>query len=262
MQPNVPLNKYHFIIYIKGVCLKYILKVFWTYGSDKTHPKGVLQDFKKVPFFLKIAYFAPLNALRAHTAWSKKTTLLQCFLGHACLQHYTWVAPPGKSHSTFTNSVKISLVKDNCKSADPWPLIRPLAIVHLVCIQELYVLYLIYLMHIYKYYILLLSYIVYLYYNYWYILICCFFLLLWHFFSIQMILIWFFFYKKKKKQHDVMIINLCKIWRLILVIWFHMWLHNHFFFYWFCYCWSVYSHWEVVCFDTPLFSPLMFELWP
>ena len=28
MQPNVPLNKYHFIIYIKGVCLKYILKVF------------------------------------------------------------------------------------------------------------------------------------------------------------------------------------------------------------------------------------------
>ena len=67
----------------------------WTYGSDETYPKRVLQDFKKVPFFLKIAYFAPLNALRAHTAWSKKTTLLQCFLGHACLQHYTWVAPPG-----------------------------------------------------------------------------------------------------------------------------------------------------------------------
>ena len=67
----------------------------WTYGSDETYPKRVLQDFKKIPFFLKIAYFAPLNALRAHTAWSKKTTLLQRFLGHACLQHYTWVAPPG-----------------------------------------------------------------------------------------------------------------------------------------------------------------------
>ena len=38
----------------------------WTYGSDETYPKRVLQDFKKVPFFLKIAYFAPLNALRAH----------------------------------------------------------------------------------------------------------------------------------------------------------------------------------------------------
>ena len=66
----------------------------WTYGSDETYPKRVLQDFKKAPFFLKIAYFAPLNALRAHTAWSKKTTLLQRFLGHACLQHYTWVPPP------------------------------------------------------------------------------------------------------------------------------------------------------------------------
>ena len=65
------------------------------YRSNETYPKRVLQDFKKVPFFLKIAYFAPLNALRAHTAWSKKTTLLQPFLGHACLQHYTWVAPPG-----------------------------------------------------------------------------------------------------------------------------------------------------------------------
>ena len=40
----------------------------WTYGSDETYPKRVLQDFKKVPFFLKIAYFAPLNALRGHTA--------------------------------------------------------------------------------------------------------------------------------------------------------------------------------------------------
>ena len=76
----------------------------WTYGSDETYPKRVLQDFKKVPFFLKIAYFAPLNALRAHTAWSKKTTLLQRFLGHACLQHYTWVAPPGGIHpSIFQN---------------------------------------------------------------------------------------------------------------------------------------------------------------
>ena len=65
----------------------------WTYGSDETYPKRVLQGFKKVPSFLKIAYFAPLNTLRAHTAWSKKTTLLQRFLGHACLQHYTWVAP-------------------------------------------------------------------------------------------------------------------------------------------------------------------------
>ena len=74
----------------------------WTYGSDETYPKQVLQDFKKVglglPFFLKIAYFAPLNALRAHTAWSKKTTLLQRFLGHACLQHYTWVAPRDFAH--------------------------------------------------------------------------------------------------------------------------------------------------------------------
>ena len=33
----------------------------WTYGSDETYLKRVLQDFKKVPFFLKIAYFAPLN---------------------------------------------------------------------------------------------------------------------------------------------------------------------------------------------------------
>ena len=68
----------------------------WTYGSDETYPKRVLQDFKKVPFFLKIAYFTPLNALRAHTAWSKKTTLLQRFLGHACL--YTTLhlsGPPG-----------------------------------------------------------------------------------------------------------------------------------------------------------------------
>ena len=40
----------------------------WTYGSDETYPKRVLEDFKKVPFFLKIAFFAPLNALRAHTA--------------------------------------------------------------------------------------------------------------------------------------------------------------------------------------------------
>ena len=40
----------------------------WTYGSNETYPKRVLQDFKKLPFSLKIAYFAPLNALHAHTA--------------------------------------------------------------------------------------------------------------------------------------------------------------------------------------------------
>ena len=73
----------------------------WICGSDETYPKRVLQDFKKVPFFLKIAYFAPLNALRAHTAWSKKTTLLQRFLGHACLQHYTWVAPRDSHQETY-----------------------------------------------------------------------------------------------------------------------------------------------------------------
>ena len=57
----------------------------WTYGSDETYPKRVLQNFKKVRFFLKIAYFAPLNALHGHTAWSKKTTLLRRFLGHGLL---------------------------------------------------------------------------------------------------------------------------------------------------------------------------------
>ena len=80
----------------------------WTYGSDETYPKRVLQDFKKVPFFLKIAYCAPLNVLRLHTAWSKKTTLLQRFLGHDCLQHYTWVALPGvfyTEHIHFTSSL-------------------------------------------------------------------------------------------------------------------------------------------------------------
>ena len=67
----------------------------WTYGSDETYPKQVLQDFKKVPFFLKIAYFAPLNALRAHTAWSKKTTLLQRFLGPRLLTTLHLSGPPG-----------------------------------------------------------------------------------------------------------------------------------------------------------------------
>ena len=78
----------------------------WTYGSDEIYPKRVLQDFKKVPFFLKIAYFAPLNALRTHTAWSKKTTLLQRFLGHACLQHYTWVAPRDNPPPLSLNGIK------------------------------------------------------------------------------------------------------------------------------------------------------------
>ena len=35
---------------------------------------------KKVPFFLKVAYFAPLNALRMHTAWSKKQPFYSVFL--------------------------------------------------------------------------------------------------------------------------------------------------------------------------------------
>ena len=36
MQPNVPLNKYHFIIYIKGICLKYILKEITKDSKPKT----------------------------------------------------------------------------------------------------------------------------------------------------------------------------------------------------------------------------------
>ena len=59
-------------------------------------PNKTLRILKKVPFSLKISYFALLKALRTHTSWSQKTTtLLQCFLGHACLQHYTWVGPLG-----------------------------------------------------------------------------------------------------------------------------------------------------------------------
>ena len=58
------------------------------------------------------------------------------------------------------------------------------------------------------------SYIAYLYYNYWYILICCCFLLYFlHPNDSDMI----FFYKNSMMWQ---LINVCKIWRLILVIWF------------------------------------------
>ena len=41
-------------------------------------PKRVLKDFKKAPFFVENSlFFAPLNALRAHTAWSKKNKTKQ-----------------------------------------------------------------------------------------------------------------------------------------------------------------------------------------
>ena len=60
-----------------------------------------LRDFKQVPFLLEIAYFAPLYALCVHTSWSQKITFLQHFLGHACLQHYTWVSPRGSSPVTL-----------------------------------------------------------------------------------------------------------------------------------------------------------------
>ena len=85
----------------------------WTCGSDETYPKRVLQDFKKVPFFLKIAYFAPLNALRAHTAWSKKQPFYSVFLvtpaynitlewppgGHRPCVHYTCLPVSICSHT-------------------------------------------------------------------------------------------------------------------------------------------------------------------
>lgn len=92
----------------------------------------------------------------------------------------------------ITNSVKVLAVKDNRKSADPWPLTRPLAVVHLVCTRKLYVLYLIYLMHIYKYiyyYCLILRIYIIIIGIYWFVVVFC------YIFSIQMILIWFFFTK-------------------------------------------------------------------
>ena len=67
----------------------------WSYGSDETYPKRVLQDFKKVPFFLKIAYFAPLNALRANTAWSKKQPFYSVFLVTPAYNITLEWAPPG-----------------------------------------------------------------------------------------------------------------------------------------------------------------------
>ena len=65
---------------LKKLCNQIKLKAFW----------------KRYPFLLKIAYLAPLNALLVCTPLDleNKTTLLQRFLGHACLQHDTWVPPP------------------------------------------------------------------------------------------------------------------------------------------------------------------------
>ena len=68
----------------------------WTYGSDETYPKRVLQDFKKVPFFLKIAYFAPLNALRARTPLDlKKQPFYSVFLVTPAYNiTLEWAPPP------------------------------------------------------------------------------------------------------------------------------------------------------------------------
>ena len=68
----------------------------WTYGSDETYPKRVLQVSKKVPFFLKIAYFAPLNALRAYTAWSKKNNPFTAFSWSRLLTTLHLSGPPGR----------------------------------------------------------------------------------------------------------------------------------------------------------------------
>ena len=53
---------------------------------------------KKTPFFPILYVFAPLNDVRAYSAWSWKTPQLREFLDEPDTPLDIWVAPPGMKY--------------------------------------------------------------------------------------------------------------------------------------------------------------------